>query len=551
MDKATNSIENLNIEGDIKLTEDQKRALEEIKYHVDNRTRLMRTIIVLEGYAGTGKTTLIKELLKSIELDEYEVALCSFTNKATKVMNTIVNSAKTNYVREAIDIKITTSTQTSKLKKYQCSTIHILFGLEPSFDDIAAEIRDGDVKYSKRNKGYNVRFNYKDSKSPLAHISLLIVDEFSILSNDLINVILTPFKYNPHMIILFIGDREQLKPIDHKIGEEIPLFKIDQKEYNVIMLDRLKTIMRAQNILTYYYKFFIDKFNDPQFFNTPNRLKCFPYSKVEEILNTSDDILKLINKDNVHEFIIITYRNVVKDAYNRMIKQHLAAKDNVNKTVRITSKDEQLTASVEDFVDGWNFDADDIVVLDNHVTIFEYGIVNGTLYFDFDMPKYILHFGEIYRLRKITEVNIDTPTFIKTLIGVDSISGYYIELLLSSADTKDVSSIALCGVERLPVVSYKEHNRLLKLAEKITNKRDKMKVLMFINKALGKLLHGYAITLYKSQGSTIPNVIVDLYDLSDIAFKGNGTMTQKNKQYFSYMYVALTRASKNVYYITS
>jgi exodeoxyribonuclease-5 len=115
-------------------------------------------VVSLGGYAGTGKTTIIKELLK--KLPNFKV--CAFTGKATNILR-----------RKQI---------------YDAETIH-------------STIYDVEI-----NENNNITYNLKKPRS--LNASGFIIDEASMISEELFDH-LNSFK-KP---IIFVGDHGQLPPI--------------------------------------------------------------------------------------------------------------------------------------------------------------------------------------------------------------------------------------------------------------------------------------------------------------------------------------------------
>jgi exodeoxyribonuclease-5 len=143
------------ITNSITLTPEQTEAVAQIDHWLGFGDRVQYR---LGGYAGTGKTTLIKHFLEDSKLN---TAVCAFTGKAANVL---------------------------QRKKVPAQTIHSLI-------------------YNVKQEGREITFELK-SKNELRHIDLIIVDEASMLSTELYKDLRT-FE----VPILFVGDPGQLEPV--------------------------------------------------------------------------------------------------------------------------------------------------------------------------------------------------------------------------------------------------------------------------------------------------------------------------------------------------
>lgn len=168
----------------ITLTDDQQKAVNALTgFLADDR----ETAFVLSGYAGTGKSTMIRYVLDNIgntlkavrlinpKLPYYQVQLTATTNKAADNLSQITGET--------------------------VPTIHSFLGLR-----VVTDYRTRETKLVASNK-------------LLSHSHLLIIDEASYIDSDLLTWI---FKKAANSKIIFIGDPAQLIPVKAK---NAPVFK--------------------------------------------------------------------------------------------------------------------------------------------------------------------------------------------------------------------------------------------------------------------------------------------------------------------------------------
>lgn len=139
------------------LTSQQEEAIKIAKSAYNSK----QTITTIAGFAGTGKTTLVKYIIESLGLEMKDVAFVTFTGKASLVL---------------------------QQKGLPASTIH---------SEFYNSYPKSDGTFSHRPKP-ELDNNYK----------LIIIDEISMVSQDLIKVI------TKHQIpVIALGDPGQLPPI--------------------------------------------------------------------------------------------------------------------------------------------------------------------------------------------------------------------------------------------------------------------------------------------------------------------------------------------------
>lgn len=174
----------------INLTNDQRNALERLNAFLESDER----VFILQGYAGSGKTTILKGIVEHLQSIEKKYQLMAPTGRAAKVIN-----QKTGF---------------------ESTTVHK--GIY-SFEELQ-EIEQGEDE-----NDVSFLYQYKIRNNPEVHNSILIVDEASMVSDilsqgeffrfgsghllgDLITYgrILDDTTTNK---IIFIGDPAQLPPI--------------------------------------------------------------------------------------------------------------------------------------------------------------------------------------------------------------------------------------------------------------------------------------------------------------------------------------------------
>ena len=160
----------------ITLTPDQQNALEQFTQFLTDPSE---QVFVLEGYSGTGKTTLVKTLLDQLpklmkaarlinpSVQRYDVELTATTNKAAENFGMITG----------MDVR----------------TIHSFLGLRVQTD------------YET-----NTTKLVPSSKNGFKEGNLLFIDEASYIDKDLLGWI---FKLTRNCKIVFMGDPAQLTPV--------------------------------------------------------------------------------------------------------------------------------------------------------------------------------------------------------------------------------------------------------------------------------------------------------------------------------------------------
>ena len=163
----------------ITLTDDQETALKRFTQFLTNKSE---KYIIIQGAAGTGKSTLIEFLVHALEVQFEMYALLLRTNKKRSDFQ-VQLTATTNKAAAVL----------TELTGLSAQTIHAFLGLK-----VSNNVSTGTVKLTKK-KDWNLIFN-----------TLLIIDESSMINDQLLAYIEETCQ---DCKIVFIGDKYQLAPV--------------------------------------------------------------------------------------------------------------------------------------------------------------------------------------------------------------------------------------------------------------------------------------------------------------------------------------------------
>ena len=151
------------------LSPDQTAAIDGIYRELLDINPEVSALAVLTGSAGTGKTTVIKELIRRIQnhATDPHIVLCATTNRAATVLQDIVG--------------------------YDVQTGHTAFKLRPTITRYGKEV----LKAS--------------GNCTIPHNSIVIIDEASMIGNQFLKAIVEIVRERA-LKLLFVGDPFQLPP---------------------------------------------------------------------------------------------------------------------------------------------------------------------------------------------------------------------------------------------------------------------------------------------------------------------------------------------------
>jgi GTPase SAR1 family protein len=219
------------------------------------------------GVAGSGKSTLVKNLIKSKELSKYEVHLTATTNKAAATLSEITGS--------------------------QVKTIHSLLGLTMDED------------------GEEVKLKAPDKEVIFSSRELIVVDEGSMANTELTKYIMAT-----RAKVLIIGDNYQLPPV----GElKSPLFKLCRDNDSYVMM---RQVLRFDSDLI---NLSVDLRNCITSKNYISPIRTM--GEQVTLFDSKDDFYaELLSDLSVNKFKqtkIIAWRNKTVDEYNYLVRNEL------------------------------------------------------------------------------------------------------------------------------------------------------------------------------------------------------------------------------------
>jgi ABC-type Na+ transport system ATPase subunit NatA len=565
----------------IMFTCDQKRGILEIINFIKSDNVYT---FGLYGYAGTGKTTVLVELLSYLISNNF-VSSIAFTAPTNKAMNVMKSKMKENikdlYKEKTKNDEQDLQSMLEELKemnyKIDFLTIHRLLNYKNEFTS------EGE------------RIFIKTENNTMKNYDVIVIDECSMISvgivSDIFHYIATKRKLPK---IIFSGDQAQLPSVNELVS-------------SVFLTEKTKHLLTFENYLVgnNVPKNMKTAENEEKFNKLVNNIMLMKNVTMQEIMRTKiDNVIKLcmdvrnwIENDKVPDFgkyknidgvkiyardnnspkteskwfkkfikyheqnsgnIILTWTNEQTNSYNTAIRKHLFCKDDNKEPNKYEVGDVLI---ISDF---YNFDESSVVGSDNKTRFYtseQIKIVKIDVTksepksFDTVEFKDIDFFEEIPDiLEQVTQVVYKINNKIKHTYAIYSMT------IKRMFDTKENSQDAKLNVlhsksfEELEKDKLYSESAIKKFRTEILSSYgdyediiDKLVVKVLwkqwnkiFNDQFANVAYGNAHSVHKSQGSSFYNVFVDADDIL------NNPRLDEAKRC---LYTALSRASNELHII--
>lgn len=163
--------------------------------------------VLLNGYAGTGKSFLINRVVEEVrrQWPSMNFGMTAPTHKAVRVLK------RSSELRKQLDF----------------GTIHSFLGLKEAID------------YATGKVSYKPSYD-SNRERKIDSIHVLIIDESSMLNDDLFEHIETEMRSNGSLLVIYMGDEKQIPPVGKKqsTGESnaIPFLSVRQQSHRIYVL---------------------------------------------------------------------------------------------------------------------------------------------------------------------------------------------------------------------------------------------------------------------------------------------------------------------------
>lgn len=482
---------------DIVFTNSQQAAFNMIMSFIDSDDQ---KVFILKGYAGTGKTTMVRAVIKELQSRYYRYVLLASTGRAAKVLSDsaqyMAQSCHNNTVSHIVQAKTIHS------------EIYTFDGINQDLDLFGKPKGNSEIG---THKGIRLRFTLKHKVDPRS--TIYIVDEASMISdnkekslsqavygsdNRLLKDLL---EYDGNGKYIFIGDACQLPPVNQTLSPALSkdylycAFGIKAIEAELTEIVR----QTSGNDIVYSASKIRKRIDAAPICN----IAKFPFKgyKNIKILSTNEEMLKLyiedIKRNGYTKSTLITMTNKQISDTSSIVRYSLGLGNN--------------NLSVGDLL---------LVTQNNALT----PLMNG------DLIR-VLQIGHKERRAGLTFVSVEVES-------ITTPHKVYNTLLIEEVIYSGLTNLTQSQQTHLMIdFHYRMKDNNIKQGSATYN--DQMREDNYLN-AL-RCVYGYALTCHKSQGGEWDNVY--------LLMPRNMPYITPRSYVYRWVYTAMTRARKTLYVI--
>jgi len=472
---------------------------------------------ILEGKAGTGKTTLIEEAIADSVAAGKKVVVGALSHKAKRVLS---EKLLKRYSRGEVS----------------SGTIAGLLGMKL------------DPETQEFTKSYEPEAGLEGI--PIENADVVIIDEASMVDEGTIELIMQSKKRNAKVV--FLGDRGQLPPI-RSINSYLILLRENKPKgwkdavndleelQNERMMGSVK-MMKANSI--------VGKFNFDDLISKAFNGKT--KSSLTERVRQGEDspILPFADYywDNSED-----EKSVIRPVPEKAIKDSLTDKGNLIFAKTFEDAFDSIGQVFKKAVQNKNMDAIKIVTFRNATRAKYNKLIRKEIFGEdantFEKGDFIMFQNKFDVSEKIKFANSDE--YVIEDVDKTDVLGYETYQLTVKYDTRDAKRGIIS--QSFNVLSEKDRDRFnedvdrrMKKAANEKNpglRRDMFRAAYDFKDTFANIDYSYAITSHKSQGSGYGVSVVDVEDISSVKMNTNKTKSRSN-------YTAITRAVNTALIIT-
>ena len=260
----------------ILLNSQQQEALIKMDNFISSKKE---KIHLLEGFAGTGKTTVITQLFSSRKFFKKDIVFAAPTNKAVSVLQNMFGA---------------------KFEHVEFKTIHKLCKIKRRITD------DGDIEYNL-NESPEM---FKKNQKTIFNYDIIVIDECSMISQKIL-ALLVGYSNRIRGKIIFVGDRYQLPPVNESVSE---VFKLP------VTISKLSKVVRCNDSVIEFGKRIRNSIDNGENISTKgcksDKFKTFKNNELwlESFINSFD-----LEKDN----ILLAYTNNRCHEINHFVREKI------------------------------------------------------------------------------------------------------------------------------------------------------------------------------------------------------------------------------------